>query len=252
MRDAFLPPVWAAFELAWRPWMAGRVGPVLAAGLPRGLPPDRPLLLCPNHGSWWDGFLIRSLQRRLRPGAPLRTVMLESELRRRPLLRLLGGTGLVPGSVASLRRLVRTLERGRENRPDLVVALFPQGRIGSPTLRPLGFRPGMRLVARALAPATILPVAVRLAFGTEPRAAAFLSVGEPLDGAEWTGDPRVVEARVEEELDALALFLERHGEEAVAAWPSLHGRLPRREAGAAKRASPLSPYTGQRSWLCPN
>ena len=228
MREAWVPRAWGAFEVAFRPWMRRRVGPVLLTGLPAALPADRPLLLCPNHASWWDGFLVRELQRALRPRAPLLTLMLASELRRRPWLALLGAVGLEPGSTASIRAALRRMEGARGERPDVVAAVFPQGRIRPPHARPLGFRPGVRAVARALAPATALPVALHVAFGREPRAVAYLSVGEPVQAADVGSDlAGLLEPRVEAELDALHAFLDRHGEDAPRAWPGPLGRLPR-------------------------
>lgn len=249
MRDRWIPGMWRAFELGFRPWMRRRLHPVLVTGLPRSLPHDRPVVLCPNHVSWWDGFLTRAVQRELRPDAPLLTVMLASELARQPVLRLLGGVGLTPGSSASLRALLRRLSAARSERPDLVTVLFPQGRLRPATVRPLDFQPGIRGVARALAPVTVLPVGLQLAFGREPRAAAYVSVGRPLT---VDGDPppelaRLVERRVEDELDALASHLEHHGADAPRAWPGPLGRLHR----PLRPAGPVPPPSTLTSWPDP-
>src|SRR5947208_2199405 len=77
-----------AFELAWRPWMRSRLH-VRIGQMPATLSADVPLLLVANHTSWWDGFVLRELQRRLRPDAPLYTLMSSAELARFPALRLM-------------------------------------------------------------------------------------------------------------------------------------------------------------------
>lgn len=223
MTSRFSPPAVAAFELFFRPWMRRRVRAVLATGLPRGLPPGRPLLLVPNHVSWWDGFVLREVQRALRPGAPIFHLMSEREVRRLPFFRRLGVIGIDGASVGSVVRALRTLEARLAERPDACVVLFPQGRIWPSYRRPLGFERGVELFARRLSP-VVLPVAIHL----EPLAAAaptfFVSVGEPVEGAV---EARVLEARVEAELDAILAFLAAHGEDAHRAWPGPHGRLPR-------------------------
>jgi 1-acyl-sn-glycerol-3-phosphate acyltransferase len=223
MDSRFAPAAVAAFELFFRPWMRGRVRAVLVAGVPRDLPPDRPVLFVPNHVSWWDGFVMRRVQRVLRPGAPLFHLMSERELRRFPFFRRLGVVGIDAGSPSSAARALRCLEARLAERRDGCVVLFPQGRIWPSFRRPLGFERGVELFARRLSP-LVLPVGIH----PEPLNAVaptfFVSVGEPVEGGV---DARGLEARVEAELDALSAFLARHGEDAARAWPGPSGRLPR-------------------------
>lgn len=208
------------------------------AGVPGDLRDGRePILVVANHCSWWDGFLVRELHRRLRPGSPFLTVMLEEQLRRHPFLRLLGGIGLVPGSTASLRGVMRTLEGLRQRDPGLLVLLFPQGRLWPAHRRPLDFRPGIRGVRRALGPSWVLPVGIHLSPGARPGQEAWISVGEPVHPEDPGGsDPVAMEARVTAELDAVLGFLSRWGEEAVHRWPGEGGRLERAPAAPAREA----------------
>jgi 1-acyl-sn-glycerol-3-phosphate acyltransferase len=183
--------------------------------LPAGDDP-RPWLICPNHVSWWDGFLVRALHREVRPASPLYTVMLEEELRRRPFLRWIGGLGLTPGSLGSVRALIDRLERIAGQAPPPTVVLFPQGRIGPTHLRPLGFQSGVGRLARALGPALVVPLSMHLEMGAHPAPTAFLSVREPLPSSELT--VRGIEARVEDGLDDLLDFVATHGERAPSMW----------------------------------
>ncbi len=207
---------------------------------------SRPLLLVANHESFWDGFLLREVQRRLRPAAPFRTVMLASELRRHRWLGLLGAMGIAPGSLASTRALLRRLAALSDARPSSVIAFFPQGRIRPDDPRPLGFRKGIRAVASALAPATLVPVGLRVLPGKTARVEAFLSLGIPVGVT--SGEPVSVataEACVAAELDAIRRFVSEHGEDAADRWPSVHSSLPR----APRRAQPS---TRHRSWISRN
>lgn len=203
---------------AW--WALRRlILPVLFRGLhavrilgePR-VPQGRPLLVLANHVSWWDGFLVERLVRRLRPDAPLYTVMLERELARAPFLRLTGGLGLVPGSMAGTRALLRTLERERARSRDLVVQFFPQGSIYPSRRRPLGFQDGFRLVARALGDAVLLPVGIHLEPFNHARPTALVAVGEPWDPGADVPTAGDVEKRVTQLLDDVLAAVDRDGE----------------------------------------
>src|SRR5690606_15350821 len=90
MNSRFSPRIVAAFELGFRPWMRRRIHAVRVAGLPTYTPSARPILLVSNHVSWWDGFVLREVQRRIRPDAPVYVVMSEERLKRLPFFRLMG------------------------------------------------------------------------------------------------------------------------------------------------------------------
>jgi hypothetical protein len=243
-----------AFDLVFTPYRRRRLADIRIAGLPRGLAPGAPIILIANHVSWWDGFLLREVHRRLRPRARLTNVMLAGELSRRPLLRALGAEPVQPGSTASLRALMRRLDELRSGDPEFVLVYFPQGRIWPADRRPLGFRTGIERIVRRLAPATILPVALRIEPLNTVSPVGFISVGqqiavagrdalvEPGGTGQAPADFRgplpertlreritaaVLEAAVTTELDRIGAFLGATGEDAAAAWPrDPFSRLP--------------------------
>jgi 1-acyl-sn-glycerol-3-phosphate acyltransferase len=220
----FSPLAVRAFEAFFRPWRDRRVR-TLMAGLPADLPNGVPLLLAANHVSWWDPFTLREVQRVLRPASPVFVVMLERELARRPYFRRMGVVGIEPGSGASLRACIRQLRKHLDARPDGVIVFFPQGRIWPSFRRPLGFHPGIGLLARELAPLVVLPVALHVEPLNATRSTIFASAAEPIR-VNGSIDAARVEAAVAGELDALLAFLGRHGEDAPRHWPGPHGRLP--------------------------
>lgn len=209
---------WRVFDMAFRPWMRRRLR-VRLTGMPSTLPGDVPLLLVANHVSWWDGFLLRAVQRELRPAGTLYTVALERELVKHPVLRMIGAIGIEPSSPASILRAVRTIERKRQAMPEAVFGYFPQGRITPSYRRPLGFRRGLDVFARALAPAIALPVAIHIEPMTAAAPTAFVSIGDPLRAAQAFRGHAFLEREVERTLDRLLAFLATHGEDALAAWP---------------------------------
>ena len=215
---------WRIFDLGLRPWMNRRVT-VHLAGVARELAEDRPVVLVANHESFWDGFLLRRVQLALRPAASFHAVMLEEELRRRPFLRSLGAFGIRPGSVASGRRL---LQRIGDLDRSAVLGFFPQGRIWPGRRGPLRFRTGIARIVRAVEPATVVPVGLRLVSGRTPRTEAYVSVGKPIPspGPDPVG-AAFLEMTVAAELSAIDTFLSNHGEDAPERWPGPDGRLPR-------------------------
>ena len=215
------PGPWRLFELAFRPWLRRALSGIRIEGIPDPAPdPSLPLLLVANHASWFDGFLLREVHRALeRPGA-LRTIMLTRELKGRPILRMLGGTGFDPERPQSLRAALRELASLRERGP-LTVSFFPQGRIRPSWSEPLGFRPGIELLARTLRPCTLLPVGLHLEAGNRVRPTAYISVGDPIGVGGDSPGPGVtaLESAVRSRLDRLHQHLERYGEDGPDEWP---------------------------------
>ena len=186
MKTRYSRRVWAGFELVFRPWMRRRLDGIHVRGLDRvAWLPDLPVLLVANHVSWWDGFLLREVHRRMRPDAPLHVVMTEGELRRFPIFRWMGAVPLSDGRLAA-RGLLRDLEARASDRRDAVFAYFPQGRIWPSHRRPLGFRPGVSW-----------------------HRARVVREGVTADS---------LEARVTELVDGLLLWTRRHGEDAGVRW----------------------------------
>jgi 1-acyl-sn-glycerol-3-phosphate acyltransferase len=212
MDSRFSRPAVALFELFFRPWMKWRVRAVLVswAAAP---PVDRPLLLAANHVSWWDAFVLREVQRALRPGAPMYVVMSSDGLARYPYFRRMGVIG-VDSSAGSVARALRYLRDRLRERPDSTVVFFPQGRIWPSHRRPLGFRRGIEVFGRRLS-ACVLPVGIHAEPLSTVSPTYFVSIGEAMDGRASVED---VERRVQAELDAVLGFVAEHGEDAASAW----------------------------------
>jgi 1-acyl-sn-glycerol-3-phosphate acyltransferase len=248
LRSRHSATAWRLFERLHLPRQRRRLHAILAEPFPE-VAAGEPLLLAANHVSWWDGFALREIHVRLRPGAPLLTPMRADQLARFPFLRWLGALPLDPARPASLLGMARLLTRERALHPEVCVSFFPQGRIGPSTTRPLGFRRGVELLARALHPVTILPVGIHLEPLRSPAPTLFLAFGEPLRSADMgagEGAPAPsaglartapggsapvvaaaeIERRVTGALDRLLSRLQAEGEEVEESWegPSLHRR----------------------------
>lgn len=89
---------------------------------------DRSILVLANHISWWDGFWVYDLNRRLF-GRQFHVMMLEEQLRRHRFLQTAGAFSVAKGSrgiLESLRYATELLAF-----PQNLLLLFPQGAIAS-------------------------------------------------------------------------------------------------------------------------
>lgn len=216
---------WRGFDTVFKPWMRGRMH-VCMAGVPRAIPAGSPVMLVSNHVSWWDGFLLRAIQKAIRPASPLYTVALERELVSHPILRLIGGIGLTPSSPASILHALRSLADKCVECPDSVVGYFPQGCISPSFRRPLGFTRGVELFIRRLGPVTVLPVSIHVEPLTGAAPTAFVQIGTPQasDTSDITSSS--LERVVTQLLDASLASLALHGESAAAMWQDTRTLYP--------------------------
>lgn len=203
-----------AFEFFFRPWRERRLITRML-DLPDSPADGAPLILVANHTSWWDGFLLRDIQRTLRPHGSLYSVMTAHELRRNPFLRRIGAVPLEQRSAGSVLRMLRSLRhlaRGAEN---VTISYFPQGRITPAWQRPLGFLRGVELLARVLRPCWIMPVGIHIEPLNRTRPTAFVSAGSPFRTDDSNVRADELEAMVTARLDHVAATLTDH---APAAW----------------------------------
>ncbi|MCS6916235.1 MAG: lysophospholipid acyltransferase family protein [Chitinophagales bacterium] len=108
------------------------------------------LLVLSNHQSWWDPFLmIRANQHFIHK--KYFVMMLEHELRRRPLLRHAGAFSVRPGS----RTVIHSLDyaAGLLQHNSHLLHVFPQGQIVSVCAERVLFRSGVRYLLQQARPA---------------------------------------------------------------------------------------------------
>lgn len=87
-----------------------------------------PLLIISNHVSWWDGFWVVNLNRKLFKRR-FNFMMLEEQLRKHWYFNFAGGYSVRKHSRSALESINYTTELLTD--PDNLVLLFPQGKINS-------------------------------------------------------------------------------------------------------------------------
>lgn len=151
---------------------------VFVSGLPeaRAAIAAQPLILAANHVCWWDAFVLVSLDEALGGGGHV--VMDEDNLRRLPFFAALGAVPVTRDGGARVRR---HLERaaGLVKAPGASLWFFPQGRQRAAHLRPLDFKPGLRLLARRSG-ADVMPVSLSYIWREAPLPSILVTFHAPV------------------------------------------------------------------------
>jgi 1-acyl-sn-glycerol-3-phosphate acyltransferase len=201
---------------------------------------ERPVIFAATHVAFWDTFLLVVLDDAL--GTESFAVMDEVNLCRIPFFTRLGA---IPMRRDRPRAGLRTAA-GLLDRPGRAVWMFPQGEHRPPHLRPLLFRPGIRLLARMASPETVVvPVALQYAFGESEGPVAYASLGEPLAREDCIDDGAVarLERATTRELERIDRLLDGKPEPFEALVPS-RSWDERRDLGTRALNWWLRPRTG--------
>jgi 1-acyl-sn-glycerol-3-phosphate acyltransferase len=188
----------------------------------------RPVIFAATHVSFWDPFVLVVLDEAL--GTEGYAVMDAVNLCRIPFFVRLGAIPVQRGAPRPGLRLAASVL----DRPGRAVWIFPQGNQRPAHLRPLGFLPGIRLLARLAPSAVVIPVGLEYAFAESQGPVVYASFGEPLPSSGIGGEAGVerLEAAVEAELDRIDRLLAGEAEPFEALIPS---RAWSEDAGAGTR-----------------
>ena len=141
------------------------------------IPSHLPLLLLPNHSTWWDGFFVYLLNKRIFHRTAY-LMMLEEQLSKYRFFTKIGAYSIEPkhrqGIFESLEYTLEVLNQGTP-----LVSIFPQGELLPWHTRPLGYKRGVEWILRAYRkPIAVLPLAIRTEFLGEKRPKVFFLFGD--------------------------------------------------------------------------
>jgi len=142
--------------------------------------PKLPLILLPNHSTWWDGFFVYLLNKKLFH-RKLYLMMLEEQLAKYYFFSKLGVYGMEPksgkGVIASLRYTVSIMREAPLTSP--LICVFPQGELRPSGMRPLGYKRGIEwIIEKYSKTVNLLPLAIRCEFLDDQRPEVFFLFGE--------------------------------------------------------------------------
>ena len=140
------------------------------------IPNDLPVLLLPNHSTWWDGFFVYLLNKRIFRRTTY-LMMLEKQLSKYKFFTKIGAYSIEP---ENRRSIIESLEYTVEllNQEMVLVSVFPQGQLLPWHTRPLNYKRGVEWILRKYGkPVTVLPLAMRAEFLGEKRPSVFFLFG---------------------------------------------------------------------------
>ena len=144
--------------------------------------PQLPVLLLPNHSTWWDGFFIFHLNQYFF-GRHLYLMMLDRQLRNYPFFRRVGAFGIDPESPSAIRQSLRYSADilNQQNAGKNMLCIFPQGELLPWHTQPIVFKNGIDVIIKQTrGPVTIMPLAIRVELLEEQRPDVFFLCGQPL------------------------------------------------------------------------
>ncbi|MBC7467298.1 MAG: 1-acyl-sn-glycerol-3-phosphate acyltransferase [Bdellovibrio sp.] len=159
---------------------------------------NQPILLIANHSSWWDGFFVYEVFKKLKAKTDFKVVMLESELNKFPFFRLCGAVGLIPQDKEHNQRVFNQLK-------DHFVCFFPQGELRPQNLRPLIFKKGIEELMLILHPVQILSAAIHIEPFQFMKPTALIKVGSLIKSGSEAVSKNSLAALTEKNLLAASL-----------------------------------------------
>jgi 1-acyl-sn-glycerol-3-phosphate acyltransferase len=161
------PALWNMFSRVWVQ-VHGR--------LPRR--DEGPLICYLNHPSWWDGYMIAVIHRKLlRSRFRLYIMMEERQLREFRFFTWSGAFSINPDNRLETARSLRYISRLLREQRNRSLYIFPQGHITPNDRRPLELFPGAASIARHVGHALLCPVALRYEFRGAQHPEAFIRFG---------------------------------------------------------------------------
>jgi len=141
---------------------------------------DLPLLILPNHNTWWDGLFVYLLNKKIFR-RKFYLMMLEEELVKFRFFAKIGSYSVEPKSpkslLKSLKYTVSLLQQPLMPRP--ILFLFPEGDLHPWNSRPINYKKGIEwLLEKYAGQVNILPLAIRTEFLAEQRPEAFFLFGQ--------------------------------------------------------------------------
>lgn len=142
--------------------------------------PDFPLLLLPNHSTWWDGFFVYLLNKKLFR-RKIYLMMLEEQLSRYCFFSRLGAYSIDPQSSGSIKESIKYSIGILKQKimPKPLLCIFPQGELLPWEKRPLNYKSGVETIMSGYGgKANFLPLAIKTEFLNQRLPEAFFCFGE--------------------------------------------------------------------------
>jgi len=135
------------------------------------------LIITPNHFSWWDGFLVDFLARKIM-NRKIHVLMLENQLAKYWFFRFVGAFSIDLGNKKTMIQTFRYTKEILKNKANFIV-IYPQGKI-EPFDSVNEIKEGVKVFAGLAENTLILPVAFKIQFNEEMKPDIYSIFGKPI------------------------------------------------------------------------
>ena len=149
------------------------------------------LIVTPNHFSWWDGFFVYWLNKKLLK-KKLFILMLEEQLMRYWFFKYLGCYSI---ELNDKRKTFASLKYTLDlvSNSDNVITIYPQGEIHPYDHRPIVIKDGINFLSqKARATFSILPIAFKIHYSNEKLPTIYVRFGKLLTSSEASSNPELL------------------------------------------------------------
>lgn len=177
----------------------------LARGTFPDLSPDRPVIVCSNHPSWWDPAMFMVLATLRFPGRFGYGPMEAKALEQYGFMRRIGLFGIEPGTPRGAATFLKVCTGLLED-PRTMLWITAEGSFTDARVRPVALRPGIAHLARRVEGASVVPLALEYPFWDERTPEALCRFGPVMQSGGGTVEAwqTRLEAALAETMDALA------------------------------------------------
>lgn len=153
---------------------------------------SKSLVITPNHFSWWDGFFIYWLNKKLL-NKKLHILMLEEQLKRYWFFKKLGCYSI---DLNDNRKMITSLKYTLEliSNPENLIIIYPQGEINTYEQRPIVIKDGINyLSSKSSNDFQVLPVAFKIHYTNERFPIVLTRFGDLLSSKEISANNKIFE-----------------------------------------------------------
>lgn len=117
---------------------------------PDSLDPDLPLILLPNHSTWWDGFFFYLINHHFFQ-RKIYLMMLEEQLKKNPFFKYVGAYSINPGTLSGVKESINyTLDLlNEQHKIPKIFCIFPQGEL-LPWTSPVSYQKGIAFILKRI------------------------------------------------------------------------------------------------------
>lgn len=162
--------------------------------------PSKSLVMAPNHFSWWDGFFVYWLNKKVL-NKKLYVMMLEDQLKRYWFFKKLGCYSIdLNDSKKMITSLKYTLDLIQN--ADNAITMYPQGEIQSYEQRPIQLKDGIDFIAKkSKINFQIIPVAFKIHYTNERLPIIYTRFGKLLNSIDVAVNPQIFKDQFTSNLD---------------------------------------------------